>query len=359
MTPSGPELLDATARLVDIPSVSRDEGAIADFVEDRLRSSSHLDVVRIEHNVVARTVLGRAERVILAGHLDTVPAAGNARAVVAGTRCSGVGSTDMKGGLAVMLALAERAAAAERDLTFVFYAAEEVARSESGLLVLDRQRADLLAGDVAILLEPTNAVIEAGCQGVLRFAVTVAGRRAHSARPWVGRNAIHRLGALLVHVGAFPERQPKIDGVVFHESLQAVAVEGGVAGNVIPDRARLLLSHRFAPDRDVDAATAAVTEYLAPCLDAQEGDTLEILESAPSAPPSLDHPVLAQLVGLSGAAPVAKTAWTDVAFFASRGTPAANFGPGDPLLAHTDGEFVEQENLERVARALTALLGTE
>ncbi len=357
MTLSRVDLLDETARLVAIPSVSGAEGAIAQYVWTALSASPHLDVVRIGDNVIARTTNDRPMRALLAGHLDTVPPAGNGTATVDGERLSGVGSADMKGGLAVMLDLARSLESPQIDCTYVFYAREEVARAESGLIEVQTSRPDLLACDVAIVLEPTNAIIEAGCQGVVRVEVCVRGVRAHSARPWVGTNAIHRMGKVLDLVSGFPEREPEIDGVTYHETLQAVGVEGGVAGNVIPDLARLTLSHRFAPDRTTDDAIDALVGYLAPVIDPDLGDTITVIDRAPAAPPGLGHPVIAALIDASGAAPVAKTAWTDVARFAERGTPAANFGPGDPLVAHSAGEFVVAEEIARVADALRAVLG--
>jgi succinyl-diaminopimelate desuccinylase len=353
---SDSDLLAAAARLVDIPSVSRDERAIADHVESALRGHAHLDVVRIGDNVVATTSLGRPTRAILAGHLDTVPPAGNATAVIEDDRLYGVGSADMKGGLAVMLALAADVVEPSVDCTYVFYTCEEIDRAASGLLELGRARPDLLRGDVAIVLEPTNAIIEAGCQGVVRASVTIRGKRAHSARPWVGSNAIHRAAPLLAWIAAFDERQPTIDGVTYHESMQAVSIEGGVAGNVIPDAVTVVVSHRFAPDREVDEAAERLVAYLSSAIDPSLGDGVELRSTAPAARPNLDHPMLRTLAAASGAAPVAKTAWTDVARFAELGIPAANFGPGDPLLAHSGNEYVEAAECGRVAAAIAALV---
>jgi succinyl-diaminopimelate desuccinylase len=349
-------LLQRTAALVDVASVSHDETALADLVEARLRTCANLEVVRLENNVIGRTTGARGARLVLAGHLDTVPPAGNAAARIEGTRLFGVGSADMKSGLAVMLDLAETVDDAATELTFVFYACEEVSRRFSGLRVVWSSAPELLLGDAAIVLEPTSARVEAGCQGVLRLQVTLGGVAAHSARPWVGVNAIHRLAGLLDVVARFEERRPVIDGCEYRETLQAVAVEGGIAANVVPDRARVVLSHRFAPDRDEAAATAALLAYLAPALDDVRGDSVEVLDSAPAAPPSLDHPLLRALVAASDAPPVAKIAWTDVAFFAERGVPAANFGPGDPLLAHSAGEFVDAADLDHVRRTLGDLV---
>ena len=350
------DLLSATAELVAIPSVSHHERAIADHLQGRLRGVPWLAVDRIGDNLVARTTLGRASRLILAGHTDTVPVNGNATPHRDGDTLWGLGSADMKSGLAVMLELAVTIHQPSVDVTYVFYACEEVARDHNGLLQLLSARPDLLAGDVAILGEPTGGRVEAGCQGVLKLAATVRGRRAHTARPWTGVNAIQRLGPVLSAVAGYRGRQPVIDGCEYHEALQAVAVEGGVAANVVPDVATLTLNHRFAPDRDQSAAAAAVTALLAPLLDTGLVDTVTVLEAAPAAPPGLGHPLLAGLVARTGAPPRAKLGWTDVAFFAERGVPATNFGPGDPEVAHTAGERVERKGVETVRTVLQSLL---
>ena len=353
---SGTALLAATATLVDVPSVSHHEQALAAAVEARLRRCAHLRVDRIGDNVIARSALGRSRRVILAGHLDTVPANGNAGARIDGDVLWGLGSADMKGGLAVMLDLAETMPEPAVDVTYVFYVAEEVAREHNGLLQIEAAAPDALAGDAAILGEPTGAVIEAGCQGVLKLEVVLGGARAHTARPWMGDNAVHRLATVLDRVAAFDERQPVIDGCRYREALQAVRVEGGVATNVVPDRAALVLNHRFAPDRDVAAAEAAVREWLASALDPGRGDTVTVVDSSPSAPPNLADPLFSALLNATGAPARAKLGWTDVAFFTERGVPAVNFGPGDPELAHTAGERVTAAELAQAHRSLLAVL---
>jgi len=350
------DLLAATAALVDIASVSHDEANIADHTEAILRGVEGLEVTRIENNVVARTHRGRTRRLALAGHLDTVPSAGNERAKIDGETLHGLGAADMKGGLAVLLALAQARLETSVDCTYIFYACEEVAIKHSGLRVIDRERPELLTADAAILAEPTGAEVEAGCQGVLRASITVRGRRAHVARPWAGLNAIHRLAPVLARLEAFEPRRPVIDGCEYHESLQAVAISGGVATNVVPDEARIVLSHRFAPDRNGLTAAEALEALFSPALDRDYGDDFVVEDSAPSAPPMLTDPLLAALVASSGRAPRAKIAWTDVAFFAARGIPAANFGPGDPLLAHAADERVERVELDRVYDALATLL---
>lgn len=356
MTERGASLLAATASLIDIPSVSRNEAAIADLVQRELARIPGLDVVRVGDNVVARTLGLGPTRVVLAGHLDTVPPTRNERAVLEGDRLVGLGAADMKGGLAVLLALAPGAARRPLDTTYVFYAREEIARVESGLLELEAFDPELLLGDAAILLEPTGGVVEVGCQGSLRVAIGLGGTRAHSARPWTGLNAIHRLAGVLEVIEGFGDVRPMVDGVEYRESLQAVGVEGGGTGNVVPDAARLLCNYRFAPDKTVERATAELEERFARVLESARGDAFEVLDAAPPAPPAIGHPVLSSLLAASGAPPRAKLAWTDVAFFAQRAVPAANFGPGDPLLAHGPNEAVTADELAGVFAVLDGLL---
>ncbi|MDY7103191.1 MAG: succinyl-diaminopimelate desuccinylase [Actinomycetota bacterium] len=349
------DLLTLTARLVDVPSVSHDEAVLADLVEAWCRGIDGLTVDRVGDNVVARTQRGAARRVVLAGHLDTVPPHDNATARVDGDVLWGLGSADMKAGLAVMLDALCRDGLAV-DVTAVFYACEEVASVHSGLGALVRDRPELLAGDVALLGEPTGATLEAGCQGTLRVRVTMAGRRAHTARAWMGTNAVHRLGPVLSVFEGYEARRPVIDGCEYREALQAVEVTGGVATNVVPDVASVLVNHRFAPDRSEDEALDHVLGLLAPHLGPD--DRVERTESVPAAAPGLDHPALAALVGRNDLTVRAKLGWTDVARFAAIGIPAANLGPGDPTLAHTADERVERHELDRVSAAVGDLLRT-
>ena len=277
------DLLALTATMVGMASESRAEGPFVDWLEGELRSLAHLEVERVGDNLVARTAQGRAQRVILAGHTDTVPANGNAEPRIEGDTLWGLGAADMKGGLAVQLALARSLAVTAVDVTHVFYAREEVAAAESGLGELFEQRPELLVGDVAIIGEPTDAAVEAGCQGTMRVVVTLRGRRAHPARPWMGRNAVHRLGELLRRVEEAELRRPIVGGLEFREALNALAVTGGMAGNVIPDEATATLNLRFAPDRSPDDAERFVRTVLGDVL--EEDDRFEVVDVAAGARP--------------------------------------------------------------------------
>ncbi len=350
------DLLARCAQLVDIASVSHHEAQIVDFLEAELRALPWLGVERWGHNLVARTQLGRPYRLALAGHVDTVPANGNERARIEGELLWGVGSADMKAGCAVFLELARAVSHPAVDVTYVFYECEEVEPEFNGLNKLFTARPDLLVADAAVLGEPTSARIEAGCQGTLHLDVTTAGERAHSARPWMGRNAIHRLAPVLERCASYAGRRPVLDGCEFREALQVVGVEGGVAGNVVPDRATARLNHRYAPDRSADDAMRHLRQVLGDAVDEAGGDTIKLADYADGARPNLTHPLLASLAARALQPPQAKLGWTDVAFFAARGVPAANFGPGDPSLAHAADERVERSEMETVFAALESLL---
>jgi succinyl-diaminopimelate desuccinylase len=345
------DLVQLTAALVDIPSVSHNEMAITDDLAGRLAAAPWLDVTRVGENLVARTHLGRSQRLLIGGHTDTVPANGNERARIEGDVLWGLGSCDMKSGLAVMLELALTVPEPGIDVTYVFYECEEIDSQYNGVERLFRERPDLVAAGAAILAEPTGAMVEAGCQGTMRAVVTQRGVRAHSARPWLGVNAIHRLGPVLTAVAGFQGRQVDIDGCLYLEALSAVGVEGGVAGNVVPDRATVVLNHRFAPDRTPDQAEASLRQIVGAV------DEFEVVDFAVAAAPGLGHPLLKSLVAASGGPPRAKLGWTDVARFASRGIPATNFGPGDPNVAHAADERVTRAELEKVYSVLRTLLG--
>ncbi len=355
MTDRHGDLVALTKELVRISSVSRDEAEIADFVEAALRANSDLETIRIQNNLVAvARGFDPAESLIVAGHLDTVPPTGSMPDLGEADVAVGVGAVDMKGGLAVMLALA--GAKPTKAIKFVFYACEEISRHYSGLLEIERADPRLLVGRTAIVMEPTSAMIEAGCQGTAKFRAKVRGVRAHSARPWMGLNAIHRAHALLGWLNEYRAVEYEIDGYRYREALSAVGISGGIAGNVVPDEVVLDINYRFAPrGRDADAVEE-IRSKIASCLDASVGDTVETIEWAPSAPPNLSNPVIAKLTRLAGGKVAAKLGWTDVAFFWERKIPACNFGPGDPLMAHTDYEVVTRKQLDEVANAMFALV---
>ena len=342
---------ELTAALVDVPSVSGTEAPLADAVEAALRALDRFDVARDGDTVVARTHLGRTRRVVLAGHLDTVPIAGNLPSRVDGDRLYGCGTSDMKSGVAVLLRLAATLPEPAVDLTLVCYDNEEVESARNGLGRVARTSPDLLAGDLAVLLEPTSGRVEAGCQGTLRMRVTTRGRRAHSARSWLGRNAVHAAAPVLARLAAYEPRSVVVDGCEYREGLNAVGIAGGVAGNVLPDECTVDVNFRFAPDRTEQDAADHVRAVFAG-VDA----SLELVDSAPGALPGLDAPAARDFVAAVGTTPVAKFGWTDVARFAQLGIPAVNFGPGDPNLAHTREEHVLLPLISRCEDALRAYL---
>ncbi|MYS19419.1 succinyldiaminopimelate desuccinylase [Streptomyces sp. DvalAA-14] len=330
----GLDAAELTARLVDVMSVSRQEKALADLVEGALRALPHLRVDRDGDAVVARTDTGRGERVLLAGHLDTVPVAGNLPSRLDGDGLLwGCGTSDMKAGVAVQLRLAATVREPNRDLTYVFYDAEEIAAEFNGLGRLVEKHPEWLAGDFAVLLEPTGGRVDGGCQGTLRVQVRTTGRRAHSARSWLGDNAIHKAAPILARLAAYVPRKAEIDGLVYPEGLNAVLIEGGHATNVIPDTCAVTVNYRFAPDQSEAEALERVRDVF-------DGFEVVLTDSAPGALPGLTHPAAAAFVAAIGTPPAAKEAWTDVARFSALGIPAVNYGPGDPTLAHTREENV-------------------
>ncbi|WP_197025865.1 succinyl-diaminopimelate desuccinylase [Nocardioides sp. URHA0020] len=343
------DAVSLTEQLVNIESVSLDEQRIADAVEQALRGLGHLEVVRRGNNVIARTDLGRSERVVIAGHLDTVPLNDNLPARREGALLHGLGTCDMKGGDAVILRIAATVPEPNRDVTFILYDAEEIAAEHNGLRRLAETDPGLLAADFAILMEPSNAGVEAGCQGTLRVEVRTTGERAHTARAWRGSNAIHKAGAVLRRLEEYVPRKPVIDGLEYHEGLNAVFVRGGVAGNVLPDECVVEVNHRFAPDRSEAEAEAFVREFF-------EGYDVTLTDSAPGALPGLALPAARAFVDLVGGEVLPKFGWTDVARFSALGIPAVNFGPGDPMLAHKQEEHVPVEHIERCEALLTRWL---
>jgi succinyl-diaminopimelate desuccinylase len=343
------DVVTLTEQLVNIESVSGNEKPIADAVDAELRRLGHLEVTRFGNNVVARTSHGHPERVVIAGHLDTVPLNHNLPARRDEENLHGLGSCDMKGGVAVALRLAATMPSTNRDITFLFYDCEEVEEHRNGLKLLGEAHPELLEADFAILMEPSNAVVEAGCQGTMRVDVTSRGERAHSARSWNGVNAIHGAGEILHRLNAYEPRRPVIDGLEYHEGLNAVFITGGVAGNVLPDACTVSVNYRFAPDR----SEAEAEEHVRKVFD---GFDVEVTDSASAAMPGLGVPAAAAFVEAVGGTANPKFGWTDVARFSALGVPAVNFGPGDPLLAHKQDEHVPLEHLHRTEQQLRSWL---
>ncbi|HEV7206905.1 MAG TPA: succinyl-diaminopimelate desuccinylase [Jatrophihabitans sp.] len=342
-----------TAALVDVESVSGNEARLADLVEAALRAYPNLTIERDGNVVVARTELGRDERVVLAGHLDTVPTADNVPSRWDGDLLYGCGTSDMKSGVAVMLRVAHLVGRGELDprvdLTWILYDCEEVEASRNGLARLARTRPEALAADLAIVLEGTDGDIEGGCQGTLRVAVRLVGVRAHSARSWLGTNAIHLAAPVLARLASYQPRVVDVDGLTYHEGLNAVGISGGIAGNVIPDECVVTVNYRFAPDRSEEDALAHVRDVF-PDFD------VELTDTSPGARPGLDQPVAAEFVAAVGGVPRAKLGWTDVARFGPLGIPAVNFGPGDPNLAHKPEENVARQKVLDGEAALVRFL---
>jgi len=340
---------ELTRQLVDIESVSGDEKPIADAVEQALRAYPHLAIIRDADAVIARTDLGRDRRVVIAGHLDTVPVNANLPARLEDDVLWGRGTVDMKGGCAVMLALAAQVAAPAVDVTWVWYDHEEVSSDLNGLGRIARATPELLDAHFAVLCEPSNGEVEGGCNGTLRADVRVTGKRAHSARAWMGSNAIHAMTPVLQHLVDYVPREVEVDGLVYREGLNAVGIRGGVAGNVIPDECVVEVNYRFAPDRDAAQAERHVRDVFA-------GFEVEITDIAEGARPGLTDPLALDFLAAVGGEARPKYGWTDVARFAALGIPAVNYGPGDPSLAHADDERVPVEQIERCERGLRAWL---
>jgi len=339
-----------TEALVDLESVSLNERPIADAIESVLRPLDHLEVTRIGNSLVARTDLGRGERVVIAGHIDTVPVNANLPCRNDGTHLHGLGTCDMKAGVAVGLRLAAGVPEPNRDVTYVFYECEEIDAVHNGLRKIAEDRPDLVEADFAILMEPSDAAVEAGCQGTLRVDVRTHGERAHSARSWKGVNAIHKAAEVLRRLNEYDARRPVIDGLEYHEGLNAVMISGGVATNVLPDEAVVTVNYRFAPDRSEAEALEYVREFF-------DGFDVTLTDSAPGALPGLDVPAAKAFVESVGGEVKPKFGWTDVARFSGLGVPAVNFGPGDPSLAHKQEEHVPIAQIERCEQVLRTWLG--
>jgi succinyl-diaminopimelate desuccinylase len=352
------DVVTLTAAVCDVESVSLGEGALADAIQAALDALGHLTVTRIGNTIVARTELGRGERVLLAGHIDTVPLTSDpANLPTRRTTEDGAdilwgrGTVDMKGGVAVILRVAELVRDPNRDLTLVLYEAEEIDSKYNGLTLVEQERRNLIEdADFAVLLEPTDAQVEGGCKGTLRAEVTTKGIAAHSARPWKGHNAIHDAAPILARLAAYVPQTRTVDGLDYPEALNAVLISGGTATNVIPDRCVVTVNYRYAPSVSAEEADAHVRSLF-------DGFDVTVVDNAPGARPGLDLPAAQAFVAALGVAVTAKQGWTDVARFSAMGVPAVNFGPGDPNLAHMDDERCPIEQYRTCEAALLRWLG--
>ena len=359
------DILELTQSLIAIPSESHDEVAIADAIESALGRYGHLTLERFGNSIVARTEFNRSERILLSGHIDTVPSSGNddpllvrkgetppasdIAGIASEDRLYGLGSCDMKGGLAVGLKLAASLQTSNRDLTFMFYESEEVESIHNGLYKISQQKPELFKANFAVLLEPSNAQIEAGCQGTLRFKIVLKGRRAHSARAWMGENAVHKAADVLNILNSYTPNVVDVDGLQYREGLQCIGIKGGVAGNVVPDECIVSINYRYAPSKSPAVAIETMKSLFS-------GYTLEIVDNAGGALPGLTHPAAIAFIEASGKGVQPKFGWTDVARMAEFSIPAVNFGPGDPSLAHAPKEYVPVEHLYECERVLSKWL---
>jgi succinyl-diaminopimelate desuccinylase len=347
------DVAELTRELCDIQSVSGNEGEIADAIEQALIPLSHLSVTRDGNAIVAKTNLGRPQQVVIAGHIDTVPVADNFPSKLMSFEREqviwGRGSVDMKAGVAVMLKLAAEITEPVIDVVWVFYDAEEVEASKNGLGRLVRNHPELIKGNFAILCEPTASTIEGGCNGTMRVEIALTGIKAHSARPWMGSNAIHKIGGVLNVLNAYIPKEIEVDGLIYRESLNAVMVSGGIASNVIPDQATITLNYRFAPSRSIEAAT----EYLRSLF---PESLVTVVDSAAGARPGMNSPEAQAFVEAIKTSVSPKYGWTDVARFSEMGIPAVNYGPGDPNKAHADDENVPVSQIYACEAGLRSFL---
>jgi len=347
------DVVELTRDICDIESVSGNETQLADAIESALSHYSHLEVIRDGDAIIARTNLGRASRVVIAGHIDTVPVANNLPVKLLPMEREqvlwGRGTVDMKAGVAVQLKLAAQLAEPNVDVTWIFYDHEEVEASLNGLGRISRNRPDLLEASFAVLCEPTSALVEGGCNGTMRIDITTTGVKAHSARPWMGKNAIHAAAGVLAILANHTTDEVEVEGLVYRESLNAVLVSGGIATNVIPDECVVTVNYRFAPSKSAEDAEAHLRKVFA-------GYDFVVTDSAAGARPGLDRPEAAAFIAATGTTPRPKYGWTDVARFSDLGIPAVNFGPGDPSKAHADDENVPVNQIYTCESALRAWL---
>ena len=348
-------LAELLATLVDIPSVTGDERAIVDYVTGRLGRAAKGEVLRSGNGLVWRGPQRGKPLIVLAGHLDTVPPSGNATSRRDGDKLYGVGTTDMKAGDAVMLALHDSLdmAALRFDLALVFYDAEEGPAANNGLKRIFEQFPWIRDASLAILLEPTDLNIEMGCNGILNVEVRVPGVAAHAARPWMGENAVAKGAEWLASITKFVTTPVMVQGIEYRETLQVTTVQAGKTRNVVPSEMVVNLNHRFPPDRTIEVATARIRSL----VPAEFG--FEVVDAAPPGEVCLDHPEVRSFIRRFDAKVAGKQGWTDVARFTSVGVPAFNFGPGYAELCHRADEHCSVEYLGRAYEWLAAFLTME
>ncbi len=355
-------LAERTLALVDIPSVSREDAAALAWIRTAIPSEAFEILDEADPVLFLGPKVRRVDApfVVLAGHVDTVPPAG---AMVPGVRepsaVVGRGSSDMKAGLAVMLEVAERLArdpsASDLDVGFLFFGREELPITESAVLPLFERCAAAAAVDLAIVMEPTDNAIEVGCLGNLNALITIEGTAAHSARPWLGDNAIHTAIATLASLADLPDRDVEIDGLMFREVVNVTTIEGGVAANVIPDLVRATVNYRYAPTHAPHDAEARLRELLGTDPRIQ----VEVVGNAPPGPVNVRNPLVGRLRAAGSLTLGPKQAWTPVAEFATIGVDAVNFGPGHPQYAHRDDERVDVAAIVRSFEVLHRFLGLD
>lgn len=347
------DVVELTRAICDIESVSGNEKELADAIESALAKYSHLEVMRDGDAIVARTNFGHSTRVVIAGHIDTVPVADNLPVKLLPMEREqvlwGRGTVDMKAGVAVQLKLAATLDKTNTDVTWVFYDHEEVEASLNGLGRIARNRPDLLDASFAVLCEPSNAQVEGGCNGTIRVEIRARGVKAHSARSWMGKNAVHASAEILNRLNAYEPQSVEVDGLVYRESMNAVLISGGMATNVIPDECVITVNYRFAPSKSGQEAAAHLCELF-------DGFEIAMTDLSEGARPGLDLPEAAAFVAATGSTPKPKYGWTDVARFSALGIPAVNFGPGDPNKAHADDENVPVSQIFACEAALRTWL---
>jgi succinyl-diaminopimelate desuccinylase len=348
------DLANRALELINISSVIGHEAALCDFVEDwALRTFGIGQIQRISNSLVLGTLSTTKPNLALVGHLDTVPPAAKPNPPrIEGDRLFGLGSSDMKGALAVMMALAEDPQQGQWPLNvlYIFYEREEGPFQESGLIEVLKQRPDVSKVQLAICMEPTDGAAQFGCVGSLHATATFEGKAAHSARPWQGHNAVHAAGPFLSELLSRGRREVYCDGLEFFEVISATLAQGGRAKNVVPDTFSLNLNYRFAPGKNLAQAQQDISELVAGRA------RLEFLDLAPSGKVCLSHPWCQQLTALSERAAEAKQAWTDVARFSELNVNAINFGPGETAQAHQAFESASVSALHKSHQVLQAFL---